>query len=97
MPHAGHAVVHLGNVWLVAATLAHTVMGDTRGVLAQPYVVIVSEKGDLTALGPEHPDYASSLLAPGFVCTVSQEPDPVRLAGRIRDAVIGRARLTEVA
>lgn len=87
--------MHLGNVWLLAATIAHTVMGDTRDVLARPYVVLVSDKGELTAMGPEHPEYSSSLLAPGFVCTVTQDPDPVRLAGRIRDAVLGRAKLED--
>lgn len=90
-PTAGQAVVHLGNVWLIAATLANSILADSRAAVGEPLLMMVDVKGDLHAIGPKHPDYEQTLLAPGWVCTADSKMDLVRLAGRIRDAVLANA------
>lgn len=77
--------VKLGNLWLTAATLAlSTLVAESK----LPAVVLINQHGDLVALQPDHPDYATRLLDQGFVCTLSQGSDVARIAARMREAAM---------
>ena len=74
----------LGDVWLVAATVA---AGIIDGLPADDaYVVTMSRSGEIVATPTEHPDSLARYTQPGFVCTANLGCDIRHLAARLRDA-----------
>lgn len=75
----------LGNIWLIAATVANSVASVGRG---GPQVVTIDPDGELEAVGADHPEYEVRLLSPGFVCTLSDASEMPRVASRLRSAAL---------
>lgn len=74
----------LGDVWLVAATVA---AGIIDGLPADDaYVVTMSRSGEIVATPTQHPDFIDQHAQPGFVCTAMPGCDIRQLAARLRDA-----------
>jgi hypothetical protein len=78
-----------GNVWLVAATVAQSLVQEHPGAV---HVLTMDAEGNLAAFAPDHPDYERSLLSSHLVGTLNQRTDMQRLAGRIRDAAVRQAQ-----
>lgn len=72
----------LGNVWIIAATIAISLVGRS------PAAVTIDADGKLEAVGADHPEFQDRLLWPGYVCMVDGSSDVERIAGRIRDAAL---------
>lgn len=51
-----------------------------------PCVLLVDANLGLKLLFPDHPEYASKIVDPGFACTVSATADHARVAARLRIA-----------
>lgn len=79
----GMPTTYVGNIWLGAATIVLALLSEHR---AGPYILVLEPDGGLHASSPDSPDYEQRLLAPGFVCTLTPDTAPERLAARIRDA-----------
>jgi len=74
----------LGNVWMVAATVA---AGIIDGFQADDVsVVTMSRSGEIVATPTQHPDFIDQHAQPGFVCTAMPGCDIRQLAARLRDA-----------
>ena len=82
------AEIHLGNIYLIAATVAIEVLREAGCATDQPAILTIDENGDMHAVGPEHPEYDERLVSPGFACTASPAMDTARMAQRIRAAAM---------
>lgn len=79
----------LGNIWLIAATVARTILPAETREVGEPFVVRVDADGNMTAVGSDHPDYVSLATAdPSKVCVADSAISTERFAGRLRDAVL---------
>lgn len=82
------AEVKLGNIWLIAATMATSVLREAEEATGQPALLLVDENGEMRAIGPEHPDYAESMNADGFACAATSKMSILRMAYRLREAAL---------
>ncbi|MFC3549563.1 hypothetical protein ACFOLC_00875 [Lysobacter cavernae] len=80
--------IRLGNVWVMAATIASDLLAAQGMALGGPHVVTIDTGGTIEAIGPDHPEYGARLSAPGFVGAVSAATTIERLAGRMRQAAL---------
>lgn len=82
---------NLGNIWMIAATVARTLIDDEPGA---PALLLMNVDGVLEAVGPRNPDYEKRLLSTDLVCSVSNSMPVERLAARLRDAALRSGRVT---
>lgn len=80
--------IRFGNIWLVASELVRTMGQTQRSADEAPYVLVLDAQGDVYALQAGDPDYASSVLAEGFICTLDATTQVDQLAASLRAAVL---------
>lgn len=79
----------LGNVWLAAALLVQSIIAEGP---AGPRLLTIDQDGMMEAVGPEHPEYETRLLMPGFIGMVDKATSHLELAAKIRAATLRVAR-----
>lgn len=89
MPYS--RTIRLGNIWLLAATVARSILPTEERDLGFPFVVRIDDDGTMTAIGQDHPDYERAALDPARVCVADSAMSVERFAGRLRAAMAGRS------
>ncbi|MGO1073598.1 hypothetical protein [Lysobacter sp. CA199] len=79
--------IRLGNIWLVAAELVRRVGHTQRSAGEAPYVLVLDSLGDVHAVQSGDPDYASSVCADGFICTLDATTPIGEVAAGLRAAI----------
>lgn len=79
--------IRFGNIWLVASELVRTMGHTQRSAGEAPYVLVLDSRGDVYGLQSGDPDYASSVCAEGFICTLDATTQVDQLAASLRAAV----------
>lgn len=80
--------IRLGNIWLTASELVRTMAHAERSVSDAPYVLMLDSQGDVHALQSGDADYATSVGADGFVCTLDATTQVDQLAASLRAAAL---------
>lgn len=84
------AATRCGNLWVLAATVISETMAGGGGMT--PYMLVVSEEGEVEALGPEHADYSYRILTRDYACILTSSTPVTRVAELLRDAALRQRR-----
>lgn len=88
--------IRLGNIYFLASELLRTMGHAERRPADAPYVLTLDTTGNVHALLPDNPAYASSVGLAEFVCTFDSTTSVEQLAASLRAAVL-RLGMQEIA